>query len=87
METTAIDRFGRIVIPKAIRDILGIDPLTELTISVDGETIVLSPIADPERLVVRDGVTIFDGEILDNFAGVVEQVMTKRDRLVAGGAA
>lgn len=45
MKSTGIDRkvdeLGRMVIPKELRDILGIDVKTPLEIFVDGETIIL----------------------------------------------
>jgi AbrB family looped-hinge helix DNA binding protein len=87
METTAIDRFGRIVIPKSVRDTLGIDPATELTVCVEGENILLTPILDPERLMVRDGVTVFDGELLEDMGSMLEVVQHRRVRIAAGGAA
>ena len=87
METTAIDRFGRIVIPKSVRDTLGIDPATELTVNVEGDQILLTPILDPERLIVRDGVTLFEGELLEDMGSMLEVVNHRRVRVAAGGAA
>jgi AbrB family looped-hinge helix DNA binding protein len=87
MDTTAIDRFGRIVIPKSIRDVLGLDPTTELTVQVDGDMILLSPISDPERLIVREGVTIFEGDLLEDIPSTFETVAARRTKVAAGGAA
>ncbi|MES1228210.1 MAG: AbrB/MazE/SpoVT family DNA-binding domain-containing protein [Armatimonadota bacterium] len=87
MDTTAIDRFGRIVIPKSVRDTLGLDPTTELTVYVEGENILLTPILDPERLVVRDGVTVFEGELLEDIGSMLEVVQHRRLKVHAGGAA
>ena len=87
MDTTAIDRFGRIVIPKSVRDTLGLDPTTELTVYVEGENILLTPILDPERLVVRDGVTVFEGDLLEDIGSMLEVVQHRRMKVPAGGAA
>ena len=87
MDTTAIDRFGRIVIPKSVRDILGLDPSTELTVYVEGDQILLSPITDPERLMLRDGVTVFEGELIDDIPSALESIQLKRERVATGGAA
>ena len=87
MDTTAIDRFGRIVIPKSVRDTLGLDPTTELTVYVEGENILLTPILDPERLAVRDGVTVFEGELLEDMGSMLEVVQHRRMRIPAGGVA
>ena len=87
MDTTAIDRLGRIVIPKSVRDTLGLDPTTELTVYVEGENILLTPILDPERLAVRDGVTVFEGELLEDMGSMLEVVQHRRMRIPAGGVA
>jgi AbrB family looped-hinge helix DNA binding protein len=58
MQTT-IDRAGRIVIPKRIRDALGLWPETELEITVDGGGVRLEPVRRADRPVEeRDGLPI-----------------------------
>ena len=54
MQTT-IDKAGRLVVPKAIRDRLGLEGGTRLEIRVRGGTLELEPLATPMRLVRRDG--------------------------------
>jgi AbrB family looped-hinge helix DNA binding protein len=55
METT-IDRFGRVVIPKAVRNELGLAPGTPLHIETTAEGISLRAIS--EGRVVRKGKTL-----------------------------
>ncbi len=51
-----IDRAGRIVVPKGIRDDLGLTPGSELELSVvDGDVLELSRPTVPKRLVQRAG--------------------------------
>lgn len=54
-----MDRVGRIVIPKGLRDQLGLRPDEELEATIDGHGIRLEPCAAPSRVVVqRDGVAV-----------------------------
>jgi AbrB family looped-hinge helix DNA binding protein len=50
-----IDRVGRVVIPKRIRDALGLWPDTELEITIDGGGVRLEPVRQSERPVEESG--------------------------------
>ena len=54
-----IDRFGRIVVPKEMRDRHGIAPGSDLEILDTGETIVLRRLSDLPGLVEKDGILVF----------------------------
>lgn len=56
-----IDRAGRIVVPKPLRDRLGMTPGTELVVEADGEGIVIRPARTGGELVRRDGVLVHRG--------------------------
>ena len=49
-----IDRAGRVVIPKELRDRLSIEPDTELEVTADGDGIRLSPRRGRGRAVIDD---------------------------------
>ncbi len=54
-----IDRVGRIVIPKRVRDALGLTAHSELEVIFDGTGIRLEPVPQKERVVeVRDGLPL-----------------------------
>ena len=54
-----MDRVGRVVIPKGLRDQLGLRPDAELEATIDGYAIRLEPRAAPRRVAVqRDGVAV-----------------------------
>ncbi|CAN5503466.1 hypothetical protein BH24ACT5_BH24ACT5_12600 [soil metagenome] len=69
----SIDRAGRVVIPKELRDRLSLDSDSELEIGVDGHMIVLMPVRTASRRVVVvdgwpviqrvDGTTITDADV------------------------
>jgi AbrB family looped-hinge helix DNA binding protein len=58
----AIDRFGRVLIPKRLRDELGLAAGSELRIRRDGDTLVLTPISPGAAIVEEDGMLVHTGE-------------------------
>lgn len=60
-----IDRAGRIVVPKAMRDELGLDGGAEVEIELVDGRIEIAPVTTPVRLVRRDGrlVAVADREM------------------------
>ena len=56
-----IDKAGRVVVPKKMREALHLVPGTRLTLRQDGDSIVLEPEVHPRGLYVLDGWPVFDG--------------------------
>ena len=52
MAITSVSAKGQVVIPKKLRDLLGLKPGDKLLVSIEGETIVLKPLkkSDVSRL-------------------------------------
>ena len=69
----SIDRAGRVVIPKDVRDRLALESGTELEISVHDDIIELSPVRPRGRRIVRvdgwpviepvDGLSVTDADV------------------------
>ena len=57
-----IDQAGRILLPKAIRDALGLLPGTKVDISPYGAGVQLVPSGRTARLIEEDGVLVSAGE-------------------------
>jgi AbrB family looped-hinge helix DNA binding protein len=57
-----IDQAGRIVLPKAIRDALGLLPGTQVDISPYGAGVQIVPAGRTARLVQEDGVLVASGD-------------------------
>ena len=55
MIKTKVSSRGQIVIPKEIRDKLGIKPGTILNVSIEGKRIVLEPALEPPNIFVELG--------------------------------
>ncbi|HXD53492.1 MAG TPA: AbrB/MazE/SpoVT family DNA-binding domain-containing protein [Solirubrobacteraceae bacterium] len=76
-----IDRAGRIVVPKPLRDQLGLRPETELDIELVGSRLELSVPDEPARIVEgphgavieRTGVSVTDAEIRATLEAVRER--------------
>jgi AbrB family looped-hinge helix DNA binding protein len=62
---TAIDRSGRVVIPKRLRAAVGLENGGEVEIEVRDGRIEIEPISVPKRLVERDGklVIVAEGDV------------------------
>ncbi len=67
-----IDKFGRILIPKKVRQQLGITTETNLNIDEDGKRIIIEPISEEEPVIDKDGILVFTGKLA-----------TEPDRLIA----
>jgi AbrB family looped-hinge helix DNA binding protein len=86
METT-LDRFGRIVIPKAVRDDLGLRPGSVLELRESGDDLLLSPRRDEPDLVREEGVLVYTGEATGDLEDAVEQQRRHRLRRLGGWSA
>ena len=61
MDTTIeIDKAGRVVVPKQIRDTLHLTPGTKLNIRIEGNEIVLKHEAKPRGLYRKRGLLVYD---------------------------
>ncbi|MBI3292898.1 MAG: AbrB/MazE/SpoVT family DNA-binding domain-containing protein [Elusimicrobia bacterium] len=60
METT-LDKFGRVVIPKEVRDDLGLQPGAVLLVEEHPHEILLRPVQGEPQVIVKDGILVFTG--------------------------
>lgn len=78
MEVT-LDRSGRFVIPKAMRDALGLGPGSKLEIEEREDALLLRPRRPELDLVEEDGVLVFAGEAAGDLETAVKN--HRRERL------
>ena len=69
---TALDKFGRVVLPKAARVALSLDPGDELEVVVLDGVIELRPVSRPEAFATRGGLPIYVGPVPSELAGSSE---------------
>lgn len=67
-----IDQAGRIVIPKGLRDALGLQPGTTVDISAYGAGVQITPGGRTARLVEEDGVLV---AFSDDDAELTDEIM------------
>ncbi len=75
METT-VDKFGRVVIPKEIRDVLGLKPGEVLKIEQSDDEVVMKPLREETPIKVKDGVLVYAGAATGN---LIEAVRAHRE--------
>lgn len=76
-----IDRFGRIVIPKELRDLFGLRPGSILKVVPTDQAITLKPVDDTPQVSRKKGVLVIStdpGEDLD----IVEYIKKMRDERI-----
>lgn len=83
METT-LDKFGRIIIPKKVRNNFNLKAGTQFSIEESEQTIILKPIHDEPNLIVKDGVLVFSGTPTDNIGEALKKHREERARRLAG---
>ena len=73
-----IDKAGRVVIPKPLREKLGIGPGDTLALDSEGERITLRPVRPSPTLKKKYGIWIYQGEATD--ASINEIVDREREK-------
>ena len=84
---TSLDRFGRILIPKELRDGMGLTPGTPLELERSGDSLVVRPRTQSPLLVREANVLVFTGEFLGQAPDICEMIdkdRSDRDRHVSG---
>jgi len=81
---TMIDRFGRVLIPKRVRDNLGIRPGITLRIEECEGTIHLRPLAEEVVLADEDGVLVFTGGLNGDIGAALDDLREQRLATLGG---
>jgi AbrB family looped-hinge helix DNA binding protein len=84
METT-IDRFGRIVIPKDVRDDMGLEAGAVLQIEKEGEKIVLQPVQGEPQVMEKKGVLVFTGTAVGDVGAALHEHRKRRLKKISRG--
>jgi AbrB family looped-hinge helix DNA binding protein len=69
---TTIDRFGRVLVPKAFRDRHGLEPGSVLELEDSGTEIRLKPVRDRPLLVKEGRVLVYAGKASGNLLDAVK---------------
>ena len=74
----SIDKAGRVVLPKALRDRMQLAPGDDLLVESEGERITLRPVRPQATLRKERGVWVYQGEPSD--ASIPELVDRQREK-------
>ena len=85
--TLTLDKVGRIVIPKALRNELHLVTGDELELSAEGDCITLRPVRATARLKKKHGIWVFGGTeriTAEETGAVLSGIREQRDRDIRG---
>ena len=78
-EQVKIDRFGRVLIPKKVRERLGIEVGQAFELSVEGQRVTLEPQVQGNALVRKGNIVVFEGKLPKGDVDWVQAVRDQRD--------
>jgi AbrB family looped-hinge helix DNA binding protein len=81
--TLTIDKAGRIVIPKTLRDELNLEPGDALALESDGDQVTLRPVRPASRLRKKRGIWVLSTGVKMTAAdtdNVLQNIHEQRDR-------
>jgi len=81
---TALDKFGRVLIPKKVRKDLGLEAGTVFKIDEFEHEIRLKPVAEKPEIVNKEGVLVFVGKAAGNIGETVKELRQERLSKAAG---
>lgn len=69
----SIDQFGRIVIPKQVREHFSLKPGSQLELQESDDSIILKPQYGEPNLVEKEGVLVFSGKSVGDLENALEK--------------
>ena len=76
--TLTMDKAGRVILPKPLRDRLGLHAGSSLEVIESAEGVVLKPVEPEPSMVKKDGLWVYTGKVPPGF-NVVRAVQDDRD--------
>ena len=82
MDSTTLDRFGRVLLPKEVRDRLGIGPGDELRIEVEEHGVTLHPVKASASWEMRGGLPVWTGPVPEEALDIVAFIHHQREERI-----
>jgi AbrB family looped-hinge helix DNA binding protein len=87
IKTLTIDKAGRVIIPKPLREALRLSPGDSLTLDSSGDQITLRPVHEKAHMHKERGIWVFrSGEPLKDFSipDFIDKIREERSRDILG---
>lgn len=79
MELITIDESGRVFIPQDIRQQMGLNPGSQLTLEVNQGKLIIKPFPSQEAKIINDnGLLVIDSNYVDNFETIIDDLRLER---------
>ena len=78
MEQLTLDQFGRIEIPEKIRQQLGINNETKLSLKVDNGQLIFKPLQPELETYYEDEILVFKAEPIGDTETIIDELRTER---------
>ena len=79
-----LDKYGRILIPKKIRKLLGIGPESQLVIKEQGDKIIIQPLKTENSWVKKEDLLIYTGNWENKEIDLLNEMRQDRDHQLLG---
>ncbi|RMF12618.1 MAG: AbrB/MazE/SpoVT family DNA-binding domain-containing protein [Candidatus Dadabacteria bacterium] len=79
-----IDKFGRVVIPKALRRRLGLQPGTAFNIATDDNSIIITPVTAEPPLHIEDDILVYSATATDDLEAALQDLRDDRIATISG---
>jgi AbrB family looped-hinge helix DNA binding protein len=78
----SVDKAGRVVLPKSLREKMRVEPGDDLLVEVEGDRITLQPIRQHAPLIKEHGIWVYQGEPSDS--SIPELIDAEREKRIRG---
>lgn len=78
----SIDQFGRVVIPKHVREHLALIPGSQLELQATEDSIILKPHHGEPNLIDKDGVLVFSGKSIGDLEQALDNHRKERMKMM-----
>jgi len=75
-----LDKYGRLSIPKPVRERLGLRPGSSVTLETEGDGFFVRPSDETRGLLEKDGLLIFTGETTEDPGNLLSRLRADRMR-------
>lgn len=78
MKLLTIDETGRVLIPKQVREQLGINTPDQLSLEIKEGRIILQPISPEPEIYYEQGVLVVKTEPIENLKTIIDELREER---------